>query len=53
MHFQILSKVLNSETKTEEWQWRYSIGEVGSKEWKVVTGWESASVIYNKKKCRS
>ena len=53
MHFQILSRVFNSETDTKEWQWRYSIGEVGSKQWKVISGWESAGVIYNKKKCRS
>ena len=26
MHFQILSRVFNSETDTKEWQWRYSIG---------------------------
>ena len=53
MNFQILSNVLNSETETKEWQWRYSIGEIGSKQWKVISGWESAGIIYNKRRCRS
>tara|TARA_B100000700_G_scaffold294170_1_gene355912 strand:- start:473 stop:757 length:285 start_codon:yes stop_codon:yes gene_type:complete len=53
MHYQILSRIFNSETDTKEWQWRYSVGEVGSKQWKVISGWESVGVIYNKKKCRS
>ena len=53
MNFQILSKVINSKTETKEWQWRYSIGEIGSKQWKVISGWESADIIYNKRSCRS
>lgn len=49
---QTLSKILNPHTNKKEWRWSYSIGKIGSKNWKVINGWESKGIKYEKRKCK-
>ena len=48
---QNLTKMFNSKTGEDGWQWRHSVGEVGSKGWIVSTGWEKEGMVYSKKGC--
>ena len=48
---QTLTKTFNSETGEDGWQWRQSIGEVGSKDWIVNIGWEDAGIVYSETNC--
>ena len=50
---QNLTKMFNSETGKDGWQWRQSIGKVGSKNWTVNTGWEEMGMVYSIKDCSS
>ena len=50
---QNLTKMFNSETGKDGWQWRQSIGKVGSKNWTVNTGWEEMGMVYSMKDCSS
>ena len=52
LHVQTLSKLLNPNTNKKEWKWMYSIGQIGSKNWKVINGWESEGIKYKKRKCK-
>ena len=52
LHVQTLSKLLNPNTNKKEWKWIYSIGQIGSKNWKVINGWESEGIKYKKRKCK-
>tara|TARA_B100000700_G_C14495868_1_gene601772 strand:- start:30 stop:539 length:510 start_codon:yes stop_codon:yes gene_type:complete len=51
LHFQTLWKMINPETNKKEWRWGFSVGQVGSSDWKVINGWESEGVRYNKRNC--
>ena len=50
---QNLTKRFNSETEQDGWQWRQSVGEVGSEDWTVNTGWEETRMVYSIKDCSS
>ena len=52
LHIQTLSKLLNPNTNKKEWKWMYSIGQIGSKNWEVKSGWESEGIKYKKRKCK-
>ena len=52
LHVQTLSKILNPNTNKKEWRWMYSIGQIGSKDWRVIHGWESKGIKYKKRKCK-
>ena len=52
LYIQTLWKKFNPDTNKEDWQWSYSIGQVGSKDWKVINGWESNGIRYKRRKCK-
>ena len=52
LYVQTLSKILNPDTNEKEWQWRYSVGELFTDDWKVINVWESNGIEYKKKKCK-
>ncbi len=52
LHMQTLWRIVNPETNKKEWQWSYSVGVIGSKNWKVFHVWESEGVRYEKRKCK-
>ena len=43
---------MNPKTNKKEWSWGFSIGQIGSKDWKVINGWESEGIKYEKRQCR-
>ena len=52
LNSQTLSRQMNPYTNLAEWKWRYSLGEVGSKDWKVISGWELDGIMYEVSKCK-
>ena len=52
LYVQTLTQRLNPKSEKRDWQWVYSVNEVGSKDWKVLQGWESEGVKYEKRKCK-
>ena len=52
LYVQTLSKTVNPNTNKKEWSWGFSIGQIGSKDWKVINGWESEGIRYEKRQCR-
>ena len=52
LHVQTLSKILNPSTNEKEWQWRFGVGQIGSKDRKYFSVWESDGIEYKKRKCK-
>ena len=52
LHVQTLSKILNPSTNEKEWQWRFGVGQIGSRDRKYFSVWESDGIEYKKRKCK-